>query len=561
VELLKNIIKRLPIVYHAAKLARDPKKELKLWHDYFDFRRQIKDAFSQDSLEDRAGRLLVVSLMSNFISGAKEEIFLVKALQAKGIEPFVLIPKGSWASRYYRLFGIGNFIYIEDFQHLARKKVRRREVNEALAKVKTFDELMAYEFGGVKVGKYICSTLVRRTYTGNVDLQDPKTRVLIRQYLYESMANCIAAKDIYSTYQPDMALFLERGYCPYGEFFDLAVMNGLNTIQWCGCHRDSAFTLKRYNQHNVDQHPASLSSKTWDSLKKTEWGKDHEKSVRDELFQNYTSGNWFAEVGTQFNTQIIEKQEIQKTLGLDPEKKTAIVFSHLFWDATFFWGEDLFDDYKQWFVETVKAACRNNNLNWLVKLHPANVVKQNRDKYRGEFAENQAIRGYVGALPEHIKLLQPDTSINTFSLFSLMDYCVTVRGTIGIESAFFGIPVFTAGTGRYNHHGFTIDSETREEYLGRLANIHTCSSLSREQTELAQKFAYGTFSLRPFELESMKFSYKKDSTATLQVEYLFHSMDELIQARDFTAFGDWAVTTGDEDYIDQSKFETGKWVT
>lgn len=546
-------MRRVPFFCSLAKFARHPIEEFHRWEDYWHFKNHFEKVVSSDAGSDRAGKILVISLMGDFVSGAKEEAFLVKVLQIQGLEPFFLTTRGSWANRYYRLLGINGFIYFEDFQGWARKKVEFTEIDEALSQIKTFDELMAYEFGGVKVGMYICSTLVRRTYIGNVDLQDPETRVLIRKYLHESIVNCIAAKDIYSTYQAEAALFLERGYSPYGEFFDLAVMNGLNTIQWCGCHRDSAFTLKRYNTQNVDQHPASLSSKTWDSLKKMEWRREYEDAVRDELFQNYASGNWFAEVGTQFNTQIVEQQEIYKKLGLDPGKRTAVIFSHLFWDATFFWGEDLLNNYREWFVETVKAACRNNSLNWLVKLHPANIVKLNRDGYKGELVEKQAICEQIGNLPPHVKLLEPNTSINTFSLFSLMDYCLTVRGTIGIEAAFFGIPVITAGTGRYDHHGFTIDSETREEYIERLADIHTYSSLSREQTELAQKFAYGTFILRPFELESIKLSYKKDSTATLQVEYLFHSMDELIQAGDFRSFGDWAVTTRDEDYIDFSK--------
>ena len=34
-------------------------------------------------------------------------------------------------------------------------------------------------------------------------------------------------------------------------------------------------------------------------------------------------------------------------------------------------------------------------------------------------------------------------------LFKVIDYGITVRGTIGIELPCFGIPVITAGTGRY----------------------------------------------------------------------------------------------------------------
>ena len=81
-----------------------------------------------------------------------------------------------------------------------------------------------------------------------------------------------------------------------------------------------------------------------------------------------------------------------------------------------------------------------------------------------------------------------------------MDYCLTVRGTIGIEAASFGIRVLTAGTGRYDHRGFTTDSETRETYLARIAAIETLPRLSAAEQELAERFAYGAFMLRPFAL-------------------------------------------------------------
>jgi hypothetical protein len=50
-----------------------------------------------------------------------------------------------------------------------------------------------------------------------------------------------------------------------------------------------------------------------------------------------------------------------------------VVFSQVLWDANLFYGEDLFEDAGEWFVETVRVACANSAMNWLIKLHPANV--------------------------------------------------------------------------------------------------------------------------------------------------------------------------------------------
>jgi hypothetical protein len=363
------------------------------------------------------------------------------------------------------------------------------------------------------------------------------------------MLAVLAAQSVLAEHNPDAVLFLERGYTPYGEFFDLALTQERDVLQWCGSHNQNFLTLKRYSWDTANNHPSSVSDKTWQMLKAMPWGEPQAERVRKEVFQNYASGQWYSEVGTQFNKRMFEKRDIMNQLGLDPAKKTAIVFPHLFWDATFFYGVDLFTNYREWFLEVVKAACKNTRVNWILKLHPANVVKLKRDGYEGELVELSTIREHIGTLPPHVKILKPDSPINTYSLFSIMDYCLTVRGTIGIEAALYGKTVLTAGTGRYEAHGFTIDSVDRSDYLEKLARLETLPAPTREQTELAEKFAYGTFVLRPFPLVSLRPEYRKDATASLAVDLVFDNDRQLNEASDVKAFAAWAVDSRDSDYL------------
>lgn len=551
-ERLKGFVKRVPFLYPLAVFALEPKQEIQRWKNFYVFRDQCKNLFRTPRIKSPSGKLLVVSFLGRFIPAIKQEAFLAKAVQLKGLDPYVLTSRFSWESRYFKLFGIDNFIYFEDYLPKDNKKYFAR-VKHDMKDIRTFKDLMKYEYRGVKIGKYVCSSLIRKTYTGTVDMDDPEMIEVVFQSLVNTMKNTDAAWKIYDEIQPQHALFLERGYTPYGEFFDIALERGINAVQWCGCHRENAFMLKRYHRGNEAEHPASLSADTWEALKALPWDQHLSDAVKNELYRNYSSGNWFSEVGTQFHARIVSKEYVQKTLGLDPKKKTAVIFSHLFWDGTFFWGEDLFDNYRQWFIESVKAACKNTNLNWVIKVHPANIVKLNRDGYKGELIENTTIASAVGELPSHIKILPPTTKISTFSLFDAMDYCVTVRGTIGIEAAAYGIPVITAGTGRYDRHGFTIDSASQKEYLELLSNIHTIPPLSNEQIELAQKFAFGTFLLRPFDLKSMRVTYERDKTASSRIEFLLSSPEELEQTEDIKKFANWFIDGKNDDYCDISR--------
>jgi hypothetical protein len=150
-------------------------------------------------------------------------------------------------------------------------------------------------------------------------------------------------------------------------------------------------------------------------------------------------------------------------------------------------------------------------------------------------------------------VLLPDTALSTYSLFSIMDYCVTVRGTIGIEAALFGLPVLTAGTGRYDHFGFTIDSEDRHSYLEKLSYIQDVPPLTSKQKKLAEKFAFATFILRPFQLKNMKILHQRDEVATLSVKFGLQTKQDVLNAEDLKALGKWAVNSKDEDYLDERR--------
>ena len=184
-------------------------------------------------------------------------------------------------------------------------------------------------------------------------------------------------------------------------------------------------------------------------------------------------------------------------------------------------------------------------MNWIVKLHPASVVKDRRDGYAGEPSEVTAMRETLGELPAHIAFLPPDSPVSTLALYDLMDYCLTVRGTVGIEGAMFGKTVLTAGTGRYDGYGFTIDSTGSDEYLSRLAAIETIPAPAGAETELARRYAYGLFMLRPLALRTMHFRYRQDESATLELA-LDLPEDRPIQGMpDIACLADWLM--GDED--------------
>jgi len=469
---------------------------------------------------------------------------LIAGLRASGHRIAAVLPAPSPAmARLYAALGVEEFVYTEDF-------LRRAVPGEALAAIEavaTLDDALALRHRGCAVGKYALSTLMRRTRRGDIPLDDPATAAAFRAYARRSVAYAEAQTRLVAAARPDLVCFYDRGYTPDGELFDAALAAGAQATTLNTAHRSGLLMLKRYHPGNRDQHPASLSEESWEAVRAMPWSEAHWRALYDELADAYRTGAWYDEVGTQRDRRILDRAETRAALGLDPNKKTAAIFAHLFWDATFFWGRDLFGTYEAWFKAAVTAAARNESLNWIVKVHPANLVKSRRDGYAGEPSETVALREALGETPAHITVMDADHPVSTFSLFGVMDYCLTVRGTVGLEAACFGIPTITAGTGRYDRRGFTVDPETPEDYLARLDRLGELAPLSPEKTELARRYAWALLRARPVAARCVRFRYGRDAAASLTVEPN-PEIDDILAAPDVRAIAAW-LESGAEDHL------------
>lgn len=475
---------------------------------------------------------------------ALAESVVRKALELAGFSPHVLTEPTPATRAVYATVGVKA---IESFSRYCPQPDNLM-AEQLLSGVLTFGELVELKWKNVSVGKYVSSSLMRQTRQGSLDLSLPEIRKKVIKGLAASISYVIGAERMVTELVPTILIQVDRGYSPYGEIFDVCVNKEVPVVTWNIAHRDNTIMLKRYLTDNRDAHPSSLSRKSWHQLCSLQWGDSHRKLLNQELTDSYNSGEWYGEVGTQFNKRKFDREDIAAQFGLNPDLKTAIVFAHIFWDATFFWGEDLFRDYEDWFIETVRAACTNDRLNWLIKVHPANLVKDRRDGVCGEPSELIALRNHIGPLPRHVKVIPADTNITTLSLFDAADYCITVRGTVGMEAALLGRSVLTAGTGRYDRHGFTMDFDSQDAYLDQLSHLEDLPSPTREMQELAERYSYGVFVCRPVRLRCFDLRFAQDDTATLVAGCSAHSTVELAQARELVAIADW-LRSEDEDLL------------
>lgn len=510
-------------------------------------RKLLKDLETRIGLELKQhvsySKKIVIILGLSRVSAIASEVIIRKSFELAGYRCIVLLPDDRIVKKAYSLTGSDELIPYSEFLGSTENHSTR-----LLSLCSSVSNVVKIAVDRIGCGKFAVSTLMRKKRTGSLDFNDRKTHFELGNMLSVSFQNAHAAKKIINTLNPDALVLVDRGYSRSGELFDESINNQIPVFTWNSGHKNNTLILKKYTSKNKNVHPSSLSEENWNKLKEMKWEEKHWNILKSELDSCYKSGEWYSEVGTQVNNISFNKMQLIDILKLNPKLKTAIIYPHIFWDATFFWGDDLFENYEDWFIQTVKEAISNDKVNWIIKVHPANLVKDNRDKYFGKHSEIIAINKITDKLPDNIKVIPAETNISTYSLFDIMDYCLTVRGTIGIESACFGIPTITAGSGRYDNLGFTIDSNTREEYLSKIKNIEKNNKLTTKQTELARRYAFGVFIGRPTHLESIKISYKKNKTADLKVDFAFDTLEELFKSNDLDSISRW-IESGDEDYF------------
>lgn len=411
------------------------------------------------------------------------------------------------------------------------------------------ESLKNFSYDNTPLGKAVYANVCRKYKVGFLDFKHKNIKRVVRRFLLRTIVYYESAKDIIRRIKPDLIIATEKGYVANSEIFYLAINSNIDFIQWVGCQSSSSLIFKRYNCLNQKDHPYSISRKTWNQYINADWDIDRlKKEVISKISANYLVGDWIKYNRFSNDLKIITRSEFVKKYDLDESKKIVVLFSHVLWDANLFYGDDLFEGgFEEWFVESVAAMAKNKTVNYLVKIHPANRFKKEIEKIKSSYREIEAISEKLGSWPDNVKIILPEDDLNPLSIFQFIDCGITVRGTIGIELPCFGVPVITAGTGRYTDLGFTVDPGSRDEYLQQISTVAGLSRLSEIQLRSALIYAFLFFEskLVPFNSFVTTWSDKINVDLKINLESDFSDIKGLVS---------WAEDIGgSEDLLDKKR--------
>lgn len=490
------------------KLKRLPRKVLEIvyaWIDYMLYARRIGDyrRLAESMQTDPAkGSLLIVSGRGMNVVWAQTWTVLSLAARAKGHRAFVLTTrKQRNLNRYYRLLGVAP-VYFEDYA--TRISVALPEaVAREMAQATSFEEFRGLRYQDAPVGEIALSTYSRHCGTGVIDLSKPDVRRFVEQWLAQIVQGIHIANTIFERHDVRLAFFTEVFMEEYGAFYYAALAKGQNVTRFAGTVRDDAIIVQHLGRSNDRTHHSSLSPSSWAWVRAQPYTPAIDVALHKNFMDRYGE-RWHRSKRNQPGTQILDRDEARRQLGISLDRKVVVIYSHILYDTLFFFGTDLFSNYAEWLVETVRVACANPRVDWLIKVHPSNLWRGELNTLlQGRYEEERVIEQAIGTLPPHVRIVPASTKLSPYAWFQLADYGITVRGTSGLEMAALGKTVITAGTGRYEGNGFTVDPPSREAYLELLSRLPDLSEPTKEQIELAKRYAYSIFVLKPFTLCSL----------------------------------------------------------
>jgi hypothetical protein len=466
-----------------------------------DFRSYLNQVGVPTAEQNRPGLLIVAGRAMN-AQWCQVWAILGAVCKQRGFKVYTLTSKSQPIQNlYFKLFRF-HLIYLEDLE-IASVPVPE-DITQSFASLVTFQDVKEFELDGIPLGKMALSTYSRQRATGIMDIGDPAARREVWTWLAYLYKTLVVGERLYAKYGIEMLYFTEVFMEEYGALYYSALKMRLTIVRFAGTVRDNAIVVQHLNRESDRTHFSSLSRQSWSQISK--WS--DLSSVERDLHRNFMDrygDRWALSKRNQPNTRIVPVTEAKEMLCIPEGRKVAVIYSHILYDTLFFNGEDLYPSYADWLVETIRAACLNPEVQWFVKVHPSNLWRGELEYFNaGKYEELRLIEEHIGPLPDHVRLVYPDTPLSPYTWLQLADCGVTVRGTSGIELAALGKPVITAGTGRYEEAGISINPRTVGEYEALLANVQNIQPPSKEQMRLGKLFAYATFCMKPFTLDFLR---------------------------------------------------------
>ena len=135
--------------------------------------------------------------------------------------------------------------------------------------------------------------------------------------------------------------------------------------------------------------------------------------------------------------------------------------TNVIWDAQLKFDQNIFTNQLEWIFKTVKYFEKRNDLQLVIRVHPAEV--------RPDMPASQKIIDELNnkfeKLPQNVKLIDGHEKFSSYSLSKISKAVLVYATKLSFELPCFGQNVIVCGEAFAKNKGFTIDPTTEDEYF------------------------------------------------------------------------------------------------
>lgn len=329
-------------------------------------------------------------------------------------------------------------------------------------------------YRGIDVGTYARASTRKFLQKFTIDYEDEYERSVYRRMLRSSLHLVDAANAALDLNEFEAVLAHQPAYLYGGIYLDVAVQRGTPGVSVGRGWEDQKLLFGYASNRNAMpqfEDRAFVRSELDRPLTPSE------RERVDEIMATRRDGSGMLidYVGSARDSVSMEEQT--HAVGL---------FTNLMWDASLESATPLFTNPYTWILSTIEYLAGGEDVELVVKTHPAEAVIGTS---RGVMS---FIESNYDTLPGNVRLLPPDTDVNPYELIEELDVGLVWNSTIGLEMAYYGIPVVLAGDTHYRGLGFTEDPSNVREYF-RLLDSPGELSMDDKKHDRATRYAHFLF--------------------------------------------------------------------
>lgn len=333
----------------------------------------------------------------------------------------------------YRSFGAVNHIIPKKIIDEKNKNLK----NEILNSIKEKKDILNISIKNVKIGDLIYDGYLRKYNLPTIDISSR----IFQNYLL----NTIELFFFWDKYFKDnevKAVILSHTVYEFGFILRIATKKNIKVFS---AGSFFIFSHDENNQTIFDMKYYKAEFKKYSNKLQLKFLNDAKNELTKKFSGKKTIENKVSALpaDSPFNDKKYNKHVLVKN-----NKKKILIAAHHFSDAPNVYGNFIFNDFYDW-IDFLGKKSENSDFDWYIKFHPM------------EFESNKKTSNYFLNKYKNIKLIDKDVSHGQL-ISEGINLVLTVYGTIGLEYAYFGIPVINAAYNNphvaynFNYHATSV---------------------------------------------------------------------------------------------------------